>query len=166
MDSTVNALAWSTQEAGTGANAWIKYYADLISQARGEKDQRAHLSSAQAESNNSAAEAYDRIVSRANKRNERLCAWCGEEVGKSYATDGVYVYHQEPNKDCHALNMKAGIKCPRHCAWCGEEVGEAYGSDGCHVYHKEPDRDCYALMVNASRKRSGGRPAGGGYFFG
>jgi predicted phage terminase large subunit-like protein len=166
VDSTVNALAWSTQEAGTGANAWIKYYADLISQARGEKDQRAHLSSAQAESNNSAAEAYDRIVSRANKRNERLCAWCGEEVGKSYATDGVYVYHQEPNKDCYALNMKAGIKCPRHCAWCGEEVGEAYGSDGCHVYHKEPDRDCYALMVKASRKRSGGRPAGGGYFFG
>jgi predicted phage terminase large subunit-like protein len=164
VDSTVNALAWSTQEAGTSGAAWLRFMEKQRGQYQPIAPERTPALTD--EESRKVTEAYDRIVRKRAPIQKRLCAWCGEDVGKSYVTDGVDLYHQEPYKDCYALNMKAGIKCPRHCAWCGEEVGEAYGSDGCHVYHKEPDRDCYALMVKASRKRSGGRPAGGGYFFG
>jgi predicted phage terminase large subunit-like protein len=158
VDSTVNALAWSTQQATSSGAAWVKFMEKEARKAQG-LDEPSSPGRPQAEvdheGHNRVIDAYQRLVNGAKRKEpDCCCGWCGEEVGKSYANDGVCLYHQEPDRDCYALMLKAGTKCLRHCAWCGEEISESYGSDGCHVYHQEPDKDCYALMVKASRKRS------------
>ena len=140
VDSTVNALAWSTQEATSTPNAWIYFYAKLARQAHGEKDEPAHAGRAQTEHDEDRQamieEMYQQVVNRRKPiRADRRCAWCGEEVGKSYVTDGVVVYHQEIDKDCYSLSLKHGKKCAsgradRPWAWCGEEVGEYYVTVG------------------------------------
>jgi predicted phage terminase large subunit-like protein len=161
VDSTVNALAWSTQQANS-APAWIKYMEKLARQAHGETDEPARRGLAQTEPDlhTLVADVYERIMGKRQPTPARLCAWCGEEVGKSYVTDGIDMYHQETEGDCYASMMKAGKKIQpapgldagRPCAWCGEEVGNAYVTEGGDVYHQEFDKDCYALMMKAGKK--------------
>jgi predicted phage terminase large subunit-like protein len=112
VDSTVNALAWSTQDANSSANAWINYYAKLASKALGQDQPAAPDRSETDEDRQAIIAAYQRIVLRKRELiTARLCAWCGEELGKSYVTDGAEVYHQEPDRDCYALLTRHGRKC-------------------------------------------------------
>src|SRR5262249_4456386 len=116
VDSTVNALAWSTQEATSSANAWINWLAKQVRQAHGEQDEPAHPARAQAEDYKDRQamieELYQQVVNKRKPgRANRLCAWCGEEVGKSFVADGVDVYHQESDRDCYGSLLKHGKKC-------------------------------------------------------
>jgi hypothetical protein len=115
VDSTVNALAWSTQEAGSSANVWINYAAKLVRKARGEKDEPAHPGRAQAEHDEdrqAIIDAYERIVNKRELiRADRRCAGCGEEVGESYVPDGFDVYHHEVDRDCYGLLLRHSNKC-------------------------------------------------------
>jgi predicted phage terminase large subunit-like protein len=105
VDSTVNALAWSTLEVNSSANAWINYYAKLALQAQGVEHKPADPV---AQANLDAA--YERAIAARRKYElilaGRLCALCGEEVGESYVKHGVYAYHQEFNKDCYGCFEK------------------------------------------------------------
>ena len=111
VDSTMNALAWSTQDANSFANAWINYYAKLARKALGQEEPAApdRTQAETDELSRSVNAAYERIVLR-KREPDRLCAWCGEELGKSYVNDGGDLYHQGPDRDCYGLLMKHGKK--------------------------------------------------------
>ena len=107
----MNALAWSTQDANSSANAWINYYAKLASKALGQDQPAAPDRSETDEDRQAIIAAYQRIVLRKRELiTARLCAWCGEELGKSYVKDGGDLYHQGPDRDCYGLLMKHGKK--------------------------------------------------------
>ena len=99
VDSTVYALAWSTQQASSSGAAWVNFMEKEVRKALGQ-DQPAAPDRAQAdELRRSVNAVYERIVLRERElmRTARLCAWCGEELGKSYVNDGGHLYHQEPD---------------------------------------------------------------------
>ena len=111
VDLTVNALAWSTQQATSSATLWINFMEKEARKAHGEQGKPASLGNTQAELDESVTEAYQRIVLGRTSKPDPLCAWCGEKVGKSYVSDGVDLYHDELDRNCYALSMKHGTPC-------------------------------------------------------
>src|SRR5262249_54283594 len=110
-DSTVNALAWRTQQASSSGAASIRFMEQHARTARGQEEPAAP-DRTQAETDDlsrSVNAAYERIV-LCKREPDRLCAWCGEELGKSYVNDGGDLYHQGPDRDCYGLLMKYGKK--------------------------------------------------------
>ena len=113
VDPTVYALAWSTQQASSSGAAWVSFMAKQARKALGQ-DEPAAPDRTQVETDEErrrVSEMYERIASKREPiQTDRLCAWCGEELGKSYVNDGGDLYHQEPDKDCYGLLMKHGKK--------------------------------------------------------
>jgi len=108
VDSTSQALAWTKQ--GSGAEAWIEWARQQADVAWGARPGHAQAKPDNDTEDRWVSEIYERIVSARSKRAEPVCAWCGEEMGKSYIKDGVDVYHHDFDKDCYALMMKHSTK--------------------------------------------------------
>jgi len=111
VDSTVNALAWSTQQATSSAAGWIRFMDTEARKVLGEQDEPgAGYAQILPDDHMRVSAAYERIVCKYKPIRGPLCGWCGEELGKSYVSDGASAYHQEIDKDCYALMMIAGTK--------------------------------------------------------
>lgn len=58
---------------------------------------------------NRVTEAYNKVAGPAAQAKQK-CAWCGEDLGSSVATDGEDKYHNDHNLDCYRLMLRNGRK--------------------------------------------------------
>jgi terminase large subunit-like protein len=109
-----DALVWAISELmlTNSAEAWISYMAKQAEIAQGQintkKPDRPIVDDDPTKDiTNSVVETYRRITGKeAAKQKQVICGWCDEPVGKSRASDGESVYHE----DCYHLMLKSGKK--------------------------------------------------------